>query len=642
MNAPLPQAEAWLLANQQALAAAFARLKALLAGRDAAAVEAPAAEGDTAIDRLAAVFELSSFERELLLLAAGVEMDAELAAAVAQARGRRPGLSFGLALGLFTPLGSAHWSALAPHAPLRRWRLLELDDSAGLTAGRVRIDERILHALAGVAGCDTRLATLTRALPPPAAMAPTQAQQAAALAHTLRGAGPGTVLLAGDDADGQADVAAATCAALGLSTRALVPHDLPEAAAEQQALALLWQREAALSGVALALRCSGGAADTPRLQRWLALLQEGAPCLVFVCASEPPPLPHALLLHIHKPAPAEQRLLWQQALRCDEHDPLPGRLAAQFRLSAREIAERAFHDHGADGADDAGRPAAAAALWQHCRQAARPRLEALAQRVSSSAGWADLVLPEPALHTLRLMAAQLQHRHTVHTTWGFAERTSRGLGLSALFFGDSGVGKTLACEVLAHELALDLYRIDLSAVVSKYIGETEKNLRAVFDGAEDTGAILLFDEADALFGKRSEVKDSHDRYANIEVGYLLQRMEAYRGLAVLTTNQRRALDPAFLRRLRFVVNFPFPDQAQRERIWRCSLPPALPRGDIDFAKLARLPLAGGAIRNIVLNAAFFAAAEGAPLQMAHLAQAAQLEAAKQERPGGDSQTRGWA
>jgi AAA+ superfamily predicted ATPase len=635
MNAPLPEHEAWLLANQQALAAGFARLKALLKGQ--AAASPSEAEGpDSALDRLAHVFALGPFERELLLLAAGVEMDAELAAAVAEARSGRAGMSFGLALGLFAAQGLAHWSAIAPQAPLRHWRLLELDDPGSLTASRVRIDERILHALAGITCFDPRLAALMHPQRSAALMAPGQRQQAEGLAHTLRGSGPGTVLLSGGDATGQTDVAHAAAAGLGLGLQVLALQDLPEAAAEQQALALLWQRETALSAVALAINCSGGTTDGTRLLRWLALLQQGPgglPCLVFVCAPEPLAVPHTLALRVDKPAPDEQLALWQRALHgrsSDPADPLPQRLATQFRFSAQEIAERA------------ALPQAAAQLWQHCREAARPRLEALAQRVQSRAGWQDLVLPEPALQALRLIAAQLQHRHRVHADWGFAERSGRGLGLSALFFGDSGVGKTLACEVLANELALDLYRIDLSAVVSKYIGETEKNLRSVFDGAEDTGAILLFDEADALFGKRSEVKDSHDRYANIEVGYLLQRMEAYRGLAVLTTNQRAALDPAFLRRLRFVVNFPFPDQAQREAIWRCSFPAAMPRGEIDYTKLARLPLAGGAIHNIALNAAFFAAADGTPVQMAHLAQAAQLDAAKQERPGGDSQTRGWA
>src|SRR5438876_2806262 len=178
--------------------------------------------------------------------------------------------------------------------------------------------------------------------------------------------------------------------------------------------------------------------------------------------------------------------------------------------------------------------------------------------------------------TLRQIAAHVRRRTTVNETWGFASKSSRGLGITALFSGASGTGKTMAAEVLANELRLDLYRIDLSQIVSKYIGETEKNLRRVFDAAEEGGSILLFDEADALFGKRSEVKDSHDRYANIEVSYLLQRMEAYRGLAILTTNMKNALDAAFQRRIRFVVQFPFPDAAQRAEIWQRIFPANTP------------------------------------------------------------------
>jgi SpoVK/Ycf46/Vps4 family AAA+-type ATPase len=215
------------------------------------------------------------------------------------------------------------------------------------------------------------------------------------------------------------------------------------------------------------------------------------------------------------------------------------------------------------------------------------------------------------------------------------------LGISVLFAGGSGTGKTMAAEVLANELRLDLYRIDLSSVVSKYIGETEKNLRRVFDAAEEGGAILLFDEADALFGKRSEVRDSHDRYANIEVSYLLQRMEAYRGLAILTTNLKEALDPAFLRRLRFVVQFPFPGVAQRAEIWRRVFPSGTPTEGIDPVKLARLNVAGGNIRNIALNAAFLAAEAGEPVRMPHLLRTARSEYAKLEKPLTESEIGGW-
>jgi SpoVK/Ycf46/Vps4 family AAA+-type ATPase len=283
----------------------------------------------------------------------------------------------------------------------------------------------------------------------------------------------------------------------------------------------------------------------------------------------------------------------------------------------------------------------AVALWDACRIQARPRLDGLAQRIEPSAMWDDLVLPEPQKQLLRQIALQVRHRSKVYQTWGFASKGARGLGISALFAGPSGTGKTMAGEVLANELRLDLYRIDLSQVVSKYIGETEKNLRRVFDSAEGGAAILLFDEADALFGKRSEVKDSHDRYANIEVGYLLQRMEVYRGLAILTTNRKEALDDAFLRRIRFVVEFPFPEAPQRAEIWRRVFPCQTPTEGLRIDRLARLSAAGGNIYNIAMGAAFLAADAGEPVRMSHLLAAARSEFMKLERPITDSETAGW-
>ena len=269
------------------------------------------------------------------------------------------------------------------------------------------------------------------------------------------------------------------------------------------------------------------------------------------------------------------------------------------------------------------------------------RMGTLARQVEARATWDDLILPEAQKRTLEQIAVHARHRMKVHHDWGFAEKGGRGLGIASLFSGESGTGKTLAAEVLANTLGLVLYRIDLSAVISKYIGETEKNLRTVFDAAEDVGAILLFDEADALFGKRSEVKDSHDRYANIEVSYLLQRMEAYRGLAILTTNHKAALDTAFSRRLRFVVHFPYPDARQREAIWRSAFPAGTPLQDLDYTKLARLNATGGNIRNIALAAAFLAAEAGTPVGMGQLLRAAHVEAAKREKAPSDAETRGW-
>ena len=225
-------------------------------------------------------------------------------------------------------------------------------------------------------------------------------------------------------------------------------------------------------------------------------------------------------------------------------------------------------------------------------------------------GWNDIVVGDDVRRQLRELASQVEHRGRVYEPWGFGTKLGRGRGITALFAGPSGTGKTMAAEILARHLRLDLQRIDLAGVVSKYIGETEKNLRRVFDAAEASGAILFFDEADALFGTRTEVRDSHDRYANLEINYLLQRMEDYAGLAILATNRRSALDGAFVRRLRFIVEFPFPGGGDRRRIWERVFPAVAELDALDFGFLSRLEISGGNIRSIAINAAFLAAADG--------------------------------
>ena len=278
-------------------------------------------------------------------------------------------------------------------------------------------------------------------------------------------------------------------------------------------------------------------------------------------------------------------------------------------------------------------------LWETCLTVTRPRLTQLAQRLETKATWGQLVLPTEPMRSLQQIVDQVQQRNTVYERWGFQARMNRGMGISALFSGESGTGKTMAAEVIANALRLDLYRIDLSAVVSKYIGETEKNLRRLFDAAENSGAILFFDEADALFGKRSEVRDSHDRYANIEINYLLQRIEAYRGLAILATNMKSALDSAFMRRLRFSVVFPFPDGVQRQVMWRKAFPPETPTQGLNYARLARLNLTGGNIHSIALNAAFAAAQMGSSVTMELVLAAARTEFLKLERPINEAEFR---
>jgi len=362
---------------------------------------------------------------------------------------------------------------------------------------------------------------------------------------------------------------------------------------------------------------------------------------------------------VHPPTKQEQLEIWQNAL--GEIAPsLNGQveiLVEQFNLNAptiyavcSEALGRIAGEQGSRGAEvseefNSPLPLRSSAplpqLWDICRAQSRPRLDDLAQRIDPAATWDDLVLPETARQTLREIAAHLRQRTKVYQQWGFASKGGRGLGISALFAGSSGTGKTMSAEVLAGELQLDLYRIDLSSGVSKYIGETEKNLRRVFDAAEGGATILLFDEADAIFGKRSDVKDSHDRYANMEVSYLLQRMESYQGLAILTTNLKDSLDTAFLRRIRFVVKYAFPDAKDRAEIWRRIFPKNTPTQGLDCNKLARLNVAGGNIRNIALNAAFMAADAGEPVQMKHLLEAARTEYVKLERTLTDAEVKGW-
>jgi hypothetical protein len=605
----------WAAANQRYLASAFAALQCRFDDEQAPIPPAPSLSPPTAIDTLTEIFRLSPFERDLLLLCAGVEMDSVLAARAAAAGAPRGAITFGLALGL---LADPHWSALAPASPLRRFRLIDIDPGHGLTAAPLRIDERVLHLLAGVNQLDSRLQTILR----PSARPDWLAAEHLALAATIQ---PAAAVLTfhGDDPAAQEAIAALIAQRAGRQLYVLRIEDTPAAGGELEQFLQLWSRDSLLLPADLLLQWEtatpGPAAN---------FLAERLPAPLSIASREPIPLHRAVSRHeVNKPGPAGQKALWRDA---GGPDSGINDVAAQFRLSAATIAAIA-----ASAPDDP------AQLWNACRAVARPRLETTAQRIITTAGWEDLVLPPAQLSVLQQLAAQSRHRMTVFEDWGFGAQSRRGLGLSALFSGPSGTGKTLAAEVLANALQLDLYRIDLSAVVSKYIGETEKNLARLFDAAEGGGVLLLFDEADALFGKRAEVKDSHDRYANIEVGYLLQRMESFQGLAILTTNMKTAIDPAFQRRLRFAVEFPFPDLAQREAIWSRAFPQDTPTRGLDPKKLAALNMAGGNIRNIALNAAFLAAANGGRVEMPHILQAAQLEAGKIERPLSAKEIRGW-
>jgi len=598
--------------------------------------ELGAVEPVPAVLLLARRLGLSAFERNLLLLCVAMELDTRTATLCAGAQDEpRPYPTFALAMSLFD---EPAWEALSPERPLRYWRLLEINQPAAqpLTTSALRADERIVSFIKGLNYLDDRLAPLVNTVPVatvdslPGSQRTTARQVMAAL-HAAPVSGE-VVVLIGRDRDSKRQLAAGVAHAAGLQLCRMSVEMLPAHAGELETLARLWQRESLLLPIALYLdaqeldRAAGNATDAPlaRLMRFLP--RSGG--LIFVSTRDPlnPSFPTLLSVDVEKPTPAEQQAAWTTALGADAGD-LPLRLSGQFNLNRHEIATiavRARKDEDAQPLKER--------VWRGCRARTRPMLERLAERLDTKATWNDIVLPKPETALLRQVAAQVDARAKVYDEWGFRGRMNRGFGISALFAGESGTGKTMAAEVLANALGLDLYRIDLSAVVSKYIGETEKNLRQVFDEAEDGGAILLFDEADALFGKRSEVKDSHDRYANIEINYLLQRMEAYRGLAILATNMKSALDTAFMRRLRFIIRFPFPSATERRSMWQRVFPSGTPLGVLDYERLSRLGVTGGTIHNIALNAAFIAARANTPVTMAAILESARTEFRKTDRP----------
>ena len=612
--------------------------------------EAAAAMSDpAALENLCVMFGLTPFERDILLLCAGIELDSTFTLLCANAQDdlQKTYPTFSLAL---SALPDPHWSALSPQAPLRRWRLIEVGAGNSLTYSPLRIDEKVLNYLVGVQHLDERLVGLVESLYIFDDLVPSHrvlAERIAAASSNACGTSSLPVLqLIGNEITDKRAIAANAAAYLGMKLHILNAYFIPTIPAELDALIRLWGREAALSGSALLLECDD--VDSTDSAREMAVNKfiECVNGVLIISNQKRRQIERVSVISydIHKPTSNEQIHIWKESLdtRSSKLDNAIGGLVTQFNLSANsirstcaEVSGRISHEDEHQGNDIED------IMWDICRVHVRQFMDDLAQRIDPIATWDDLVLPGVQRQILREISVHLRQRAKVYDQWGFATKSSNGLGISALFAGSSGTGKTMAAEVLANELHLDLYRIDLSQVVSKYIGETEKNLRKVFDAAEKGGTILLFDEADALFGKRSEVRDSHDRYANIEVSYLLQRMEAYRGLAILTTNMKDAIDPAFFRRIRFIVQFPFPDVKQRVEIWQRIFPTDTPIKGLDMQKLAQLNVAGGNIRNIAIYAAFLAAEMEEPVRMTHLMQAARAEYIKMERPLTDSEIGGW-
>lgn len=601
---------------------------------------------------LAQAFGLDRFELDVLLLVLAPSLDNRYERLFGYLQDditrKRPTVN--LALDLLARPGADRLAAMghfAEDAPLFRHHLIErVADSAAarptLLGQVLTPDETIIAWLLGRYSARGDLGGYAELLRPRSD--PTDALLAAETLPELekalqeRGTEWPIVALYGVDLAGQVAAARQTAARLGrpllqVNLAGVVSSELPP-----------------LQAVGMALRDSRLANAIPFLTGWDACLIEGAPGAgVLTALCDYPDLVllssraawqargisrTRALLWLEFPVPAFQhrRAMWLHFVnQADIPEPAIEGLASQFFLTAEQIRDAVATAR--DGAAAEIRPLQAEDLFAAARAHSNPNLAGLARKITPRYKWSDIILPEDQIKILHEIVATVRGRPTVLEEWGVGGKLAASAGVTILFAGQPGTGKTMGAEVIASELGLDLYKIDLSTIVSKYIGETEKNLERIFNEAQTSNAILFFDEADAIFGKRSEVKDAHDRYANIEVSYLLQRMEQYDGVTVLATNLRANLDDAFTRRLNFALDFPFPDEVYRLKIWQTLFPRSVPRSpEVDLSIMARrFKLAGGNIRNIIVSAAYLAAADGGSVTMAHLLHGARREMQKMGR-----------
>ncbi|MFC8828870.1 ATP-binding protein [Streptomyces sp. NPDC057137] len=584
---------------------------------------------DSRLTTLATEFGLTALDVEILLIALVPDLDDRFEAFYGYLNDdvtrRRP--SIGLALGLCgsPPADHAARARLAARSTLRAGGLLLVEDLERPFLSRaLRVPDRVTAHLLGDDTPDPRLADL---------LAPWHAVRGVGDPAPLAGVLADGVQLAylSEDQGGAGTALAASALALaGLGVLGLDLARLAEDPAPADAVRAL-VREARLTNAGLV--CAPLDAvfrEHPHLLRLLTATQ--VPTILVGRApwdaswSVSPPL----LLHAPRVEPSARGALWTDAYKQWAPTRLPpaidaDRLLAPFLLTPEQVTG------AARSAAQTARLAGGVLTPDHVRQGARAQnaagLDRLARRIEPTVTWTDLVLPTDTQAQLRELTARARHRDRVLGEWGMRPGGGRGRGVSALFAGDSGTGKTMSAEVIAADLGLDLYTVDLATVIDKYVGETEKNLERIFTEAAGVNGVLLFDEADAIFGKRSDVKDAHDRYANVESAYLLQRMESFDGLAILATNLRANLDDAFTRRLDLVIDFPIPAPDQRLLLWERCLGPLLPRGtdlDLDFCA-SNFELAGGNIRSIAVTSAYLAADTGEAVTMATLIHAIQRE-----------------
>ena len=615
------------------------------------------------LPRLTRLFSLSPFERDVLVVCLAPEVDAKYERLFAylqdDATRRFPTVELVFRLLCQAPreqvLGRG---AFLASSRLMGYGLVEFADGGAtppsLLSRALRLDEGVAHYLLGSKVLDPRIAHAAQlispegvadAAPEPAPAEGTAASVGAGLLTSLQRyvAAPSDdqwiAILHGADRAGQEETARWLCAQVGLPLLRVDLDRLGDGDLPFERAARLIYREAALRAAAVWVEAGEAfgreSEKDPARGRSLEAAMQQLGSITFLAGVRPWELHDGLKRQrchaVEFPVPpyGERRRLWQASLNGDGGEATDlDELAARFRFTRREIGNAV---HAARNLARL-RPGADAGVTQAdlraaCRAESNRRLGGLARKIETRYTWEDLVLPANEKHQLREIVQYIQHHEGVYGDWGFGRKHTLGRGINILFSGASGTGKTMAAGIMAAELGLDLYKIDLSVMVSKYIGETEKNLARVFQEAESSNAVLFFDEADALFGKRSEVKDSHDRYANIEVNFLLQKMEEHEGIVILATNLSRNLDDAFLRRLQFTLLFPFPEREERLAIWRRVFPAEAPlAADVDLEFLARrLKIAGGNIKNIALGAAFLARAERGAIGMRQIILSAKRE-----------------
>src|SRR5215213_436370 len=649
-----------------------------------------------ATETISRLFGLTDFETWILLLCAAVELKGEIADLCGKANGN-PNLSYATFSLALAALPNPHWTAITPVSPLRRLRLITLIDhhpNSPIARSPIKIDEGMLHYLLGISYHDRQLwGLMIRPVEIKASLPSSQQQfgwmildacrkkekekekdrvtsnhaskDEASLTKGRLHMNMPNVNLWGTDEFSKKNVAKWVCEKLGLRLWQIDAESIPLKPEEIDAFSAICYRDALLLGYALYISAQG--AMEPALRKTITKLVESnlLPRPLFLSTDESwlssDPV-HAISFGISKPFKSDQRKVWRDGIKLEGlpsniiSDADLTKLMGTFYFNTHDIIcaiketlllTRGDNDSYLSSSSSSSYSSSssfssfASTLWESSRKIAQSRLSKLATPISPAATLQDIVLPTKQKQLLKTIILHQKNRTKVYGDWGFEAKSSRGLGTTALFVGESGTGKTMAAEALANELKLDLFKIDLSKIVSKYIGETEKSLDRHFEAAETGGSILFFDEADALFGKRTEVRDSHDRYANIEVGYLLQRMEEFSGLAILATNMETALDNAFIRRIRFIVKFPFPDELSRAEIWRNIFPNDTPTKNLNIESLAKLNITGGNIRNIALNAAFLAAEEGTKVSMIHLKESARIEFEKLERPLPQAELNGW-